>query len=48
MQTAAYLVAASAAFFADESGLSLMEAALVGLLVAVICILALLALSRPP
>ncbi|MDB5824496.1 MAG: hypothetical protein JWR21_3200 [Herminiimonas sp.] len=48
MQTVARLVAATSAFLADESGLSMMEAALVGLLVAVICILALLALSRPP
>jgi hypothetical protein len=45
MQTDARLAVPFAAFFADESGLSLMEAALVGLLIAVICMLALLALS---
>jgi Tfp pilus assembly protein PilV len=48
MQTAARMATASATFLSDESGLSLMEATLVGLLVGVIILLALLALQRAP
>ena len=48
MRLTEFLSCAVACFVPEESGVSLMEYALVGLLVAVVCILALLALGKNP